>query len=72
MTDLLLVLVVILIIVLIWRGPTMLPRLGEAFGKTVKGFRDNLPGAGGDASADATTGTSSADAADPPDPTARP
>ncbi len=47
--DILLVLVVILIIVLIWRGPTMLPRLGASLGKTVKGVRENLPGAMGDA-----------------------
>ena len=40
-----LVLVVLLIIVLIWRGPKMLPRLGEALGRTVKGVRENLPGA---------------------------
>lgn len=43
--DILLVLVVLLIIILIWRGPTMLPRLGESLGKTVKGFRENVPGA---------------------------
>ena len=43
--DIMLVLVVLLILVLIWRGPKMLPRLGEALGKTVKGVRENLPGA---------------------------
>lgn len=43
--DLVLILVVLLIIILIWRGPKMLPKLGEAFGKTVKGVRDNVPGA---------------------------
>jgi Sec-independent protein translocase protein TatA len=43
--DIMLVLVVLLVVVLIWRGPTMLPRLGEAMGKTVKGVRENLPGA---------------------------
>jgi Sec-independent protein translocase protein TatA len=40
--DILLVLVVILIIVLIWRGPKMLPQFGEALGKAVKGARDNF------------------------------
>jgi len=40
--DILLVLIVILIIVLIWRGPSMLPQLGEAFGKAVKGARDTM------------------------------
>ena len=39
-----LVLVVLLVVVLIWRGPAMLPRLGEAMGKTVKSVRENLPG----------------------------
>ena len=43
--DILLILVVVLLVVLIWRGPTMLPRIGEAFGRTVKDVRSNLPGA---------------------------
>jgi len=42
--DIMLLLVAILVVVLIWRGPTMLPRIGEAFGRTVKGVRENLPG----------------------------
>lgn len=40
--DILLVLVVLLIIVLIWRGPKMLPQFGEALGKAVKGARDTM------------------------------
>ncbi len=40
--DILLVLIVILIIVLIWRGPKMLPQFGEALGKAVKGARDTM------------------------------
>jgi Sec-independent protein translocase protein TatA len=40
----LLLLVVALVIVLAWRGPAALPRLGEAFGKAVKGARENMPG----------------------------
>jgi len=40
--DILLVLIVILIIVFIWRGPKMLPQFGEALGKAVKGARDNF------------------------------
>ena len=40
--DILLVLVVILIIVFIWRGPKMLPQFGEALGKAVKGARDTM------------------------------
>ena len=40
--DILLVLIVILIIVLVWRGPSMLPQIGQALGKAVKGARDNM------------------------------
>jgi Sec-independent protein translocase protein TatA len=40
--DLLLILIVVLIAVLIWRGPSMLPQIGEALGKAVKGARDNM------------------------------
>lgn len=52
-----LVLVVLLIIVLIWRGPKMLPKLGESLGRTVKGVRENLPGA----MDDDTTGSDDSD-----------
>ena len=37
--DLLLVLVVILVLVLLWRGPKTLPKLGGALGKSIKDFR---------------------------------
>lgn len=40
--DILLILIVILIVVLIWRGPSMLPQFGEALGKAVKGARDTM------------------------------
>jgi Sec-independent protein translocase protein TatA len=40
--DILLVLIVILIIVFIWRGPKVLPQFGEALGKAVKGARDTM------------------------------
>ena len=40
--DLLLILIVALIILLVWRGPTMLPQLGEALGKTVKSIRESV------------------------------
>ena len=40
--DILLVLIVILIVVLVWRGPSMLPQFGEALGKAVKGARDTM------------------------------
>jgi Sec-independent protein translocase protein TatA len=39
MGDLLLILVVILILVAIWRGPKTLPRLGEALGRGVREAR---------------------------------
>ncbi len=40
--DILLILIVLLFVLLLWRGPKMLPQLGEALGKTVKGVRQNL------------------------------
>ncbi len=40
--DILLLLVVALIVVLVWRGPSMLPQFGQALGKAVKGVRDNV------------------------------
>jgi Sec-independent protein translocase protein TatA len=39
MSDVLVVLVVILIAVLIWRGPKTLPKLGQAFGRGVREAR---------------------------------
>ena len=38
-TDLLIVLVIILIAVLIWRGPKTLPKIGQAFGRGVREAR---------------------------------
>jgi Sec-independent protein translocase protein TatA len=43
--DILIVLIVILGIVLIARGPKMLPRIGEALGRTVKTAREEIPSA---------------------------
>jgi Sec-independent protein translocase protein TatA len=40
--DLLLVLIVILVIVLVWRGPKTLPKLGSAFGRGVREARREL------------------------------
>ena len=34
-----LVLIVLLVLVLLWRGPKTLPRLGAAFGEAVRGAR---------------------------------
>ncbi len=39
-SDVLVVLIVILIVVLIWRGPKTLPKLGAMFGRGVKAARD--------------------------------
>jgi Sec-independent protein translocase protein TatA len=39
MTDIAIILVVILVIVLIWRGPKTLPVLGQALGRGVKEAR---------------------------------
>jgi Sec-independent protein translocase protein TatA len=36
MPDLLLILIVILIAVIVWRGPKTLPKLGEALGRGVR------------------------------------
>ncbi len=42
--DLALILVVVLVIVLIWRGPKTLPLLGRAFGQGVKEARKEIEG----------------------------
>lgn len=40
--DTLVALLVILAIVFVWRGPKMLPRLGQALGRSVKEVRHEL------------------------------
>jgi TatA/E family protein of Tat protein translocase len=52
------ILIVVLIIVLIWRGPKILPQLGEATGKAVRSVRETI-----DRDSDETDGRS--DSADP-------
>ena len=42
MGEMLLVLLVILALVLLWRGPKMLPKLGQALGRSVKDVRREL------------------------------
>ena len=67
--DILLVLVAILGVVLILRGPRMLPRIGEALGRTVKTAREEIPSAmKDDVTVDGTT-TRTADTAatEPPE-----
>jgi Sec-independent protein translocase protein TatA len=43
-TDVLVVLIIVLVIVLIWRGPKTLPALGAMFGRGVKNVRDEVEG----------------------------
>jgi hypothetical protein len=45
MGDVLLVLVVIFVVVLVWRGPKTLPKLGQALGRGVKQARHELDSA---------------------------
>jgi Sec-independent protein translocase protein TatA len=40
MSDVLVVLIVVLILVLVWRGPKTLPGIGAAFGRGVKEARN--------------------------------
>ncbi len=39
MPDLLLILIVILVLAILWRGPKTLPRIGEALGRGVREAR---------------------------------
>jgi len=52
-SDLLLALIVVLILVLIWRGPKTLPEIGRMFGRGVREAREEMNKARGD---DSTTG----------------
>jgi Sec-independent protein translocase protein TatA len=40
--DTFLVLIVVFIVVLVWRGPKTLPQLGAMFGRGVRGARDEM------------------------------
>ena len=44
MPDVLLLLIILLIAVIIWRGPKTLPQLGRAFGQGVKEARKEIDG----------------------------
>jgi hypothetical protein len=57
----LIILIIALVVVLAWRGPSSLPRLGEALGKAVKGARESMPG-GSRATPGEGTGPGSPDA----------
>lgn len=47
--DTIVVLVIVLVIVLIWRGPKTLPLLGRAFGQGVREARKEIDGMKSDA-----------------------
>lgn len=47
--DIALVLIIVLVVVLIWRGPKTLPMLGKAFGQGVKEARKEIDGYKSDA-----------------------
>ena len=38
--DVLIILIIVLILVLMWRGPKTLPKIGQALGRGVKNARD--------------------------------
>jgi TatA/E family protein of Tat protein translocase len=46
--DIAVVLVIVLVIVLVWRGPKTLPSLGRAFGQGVKEARKEIDGIKGE------------------------
>ena len=46
MSDVGLVLVVILVLVIIWRGPRTLPKIGQALGRGVKAAREEAKSIG--------------------------
>jgi Sec-independent protein translocase protein TatA len=48
--DILIVLVIVLVVVIIWRGPKTLPLLGKAFGQGVKEARKEIEDIKSDAS----------------------
>ncbi len=47
--DLALVLIVVLIVVILWRGPKTIPLIGRAFGQGVKEARKEIDGIRSDA-----------------------
>jgi hypothetical protein len=57
----LVILIIVLVVVVFWRGPSTLPKLGEALGKAVKGVRDNMPDSKDETDGDAPAGTGGAD-----------
>ena len=62
-SDIAIILIIILIGVIFWRGPKTLPLLGRAFGQSVRGAREEVEGMKADAAR-------AKDAKDPEDPPA--
>lgn len=54
MSDLVIVLIIVLVLVVIWRGPKTFPEIGRMFGRGVREAREeiNKTRAGDDAAAD--------------------
>lgn len=61
MPDVLLILIVILILAVIWRGPKNLPKLGEALGRGVKEAKIEATKAQAEIQARASDGTPPSD-----------
>jgi Sec-independent protein translocase protein TatA len=72
MPDILLVLIIILIAVLVLRGPKTLPKLGEAFGRGVKEARIEAAKAQAEIQARTASDTPAADTPDAPTTTDKP
>jgi Sec-independent protein translocase protein TatA len=78
MSDVGLVLVVILVLVIIWRGPRTLPKIGQALGRGVKAAREQAKsisaesGVGSGVGSSDEAATTHASPASDRDPTPRP
>jgi Sec-independent protein translocase protein TatA len=62
--DLLIILVVILVLVVLWRGPKTLPKLGEALGRGVKEAKTEATKAQAEIQARTSDGTTPTDSSD--------
>ena len=60
-SDVLIILIVILVVVLLWRGPKTLPKLGQAFGRGVREAKTEASKAQGEIQARASDGTTPPD-----------
>jgi Sec-independent protein translocase protein TatA len=57
----LLILIIVLVVVVFWRGPATLPKLGEALGKAIRSVRESLPSGDQDDAADDPAPSSASD-----------